>query len=92
MKGMTNDEIIVFNVIGKKYKQTSVSTEDRETQTLRSTDNAGYSVNLITSIIRLPLSWDLFSTSETDDRFYLSSNSTLSGAVSNIPLFWCSEL
>ena len=47
-----------FNVIGKKYNQTLVSDADRETPTLGSTDNAGNSVNLICSIIRLPSGWD----------------------------------
>ena len=48
----------IFNVIGKKHNQTSVSDADREMPTLRSMDNAGNSVNLVSSIIRLPSGWD----------------------------------
>ena len=58
MKEMTNDKIIMFNVIGKKNNQTSVSYADRKIPTLGSTDNAGNLVNLISSIIHLPLGWD----------------------------------
>ena len=47
-----------FNVIGKKYNQTLASDADREIPTLGSTDNAGNSVNLVSSIIRLPWGWD----------------------------------
>ena len=46
-------EIIRFYlIIGKKNNQSSVSDADRETETLGSTDNAGNSVNLVSSIIR----------------------------------------
>ena len=41
-----------FTVIGKKNNQTLVSDADREIPTLGSTDNAGNSVNLVSSIIR----------------------------------------
>ena len=43
-----------FNVIGKKNNQTSVSDAVREIPTLRATHNAGNSVNLVSSILRLP--------------------------------------
>ena len=48
-----------FNVIGKTNNQTLVSDADREIPTIRSTNNAGNSVNLVSGIIRLPLGWDL---------------------------------
>ena len=47
-----------FNVISKKYNQTSGSDADREIPTLGSTDNVGNSVNLVSGIIRLPSGWD----------------------------------
>ena len=60
----------MFNVIGKKNYQTSVSGEDREITSLRSTDNAENSVNLATlSPSRIGISR---SASESDIRFYLS--------------------
>ena len=46
------------NVIGKKNNQTSVSGADREISTLRSTDNARNTVNLVSGIIRVPSGWD----------------------------------
>ena len=49
---------IFFQIIGKKNNQSSVSGADRESPTLGSTDNAGNSVNLVSSIIRLPSGWD----------------------------------
>ena len=45
---------MVFNVIGKKKNQTSVSDADREIPTLGSTDNAWNSVNLVSGMIRSP--------------------------------------
>ena len=53
--------------MGKKNNQSSVSNADQEIPTLGSTDNAGNSVNLVSSIIRFP--WVAL---ETDDRFYLA--------------------
>ena len=47
-----------FFVIGKKNNQTSVPDADRQISTLRSTDNAENSVNLISGIIRLPSDLD----------------------------------
>ena len=47
-----------FNVIGKKNDQTLVSDADREIPSIGSTDNAGNSVNLVSSIICLPSGWD----------------------------------
>ena len=49
-----NDEqyLIIFNVIGNKNNQTSVSNADREIQTL------GSRVNLVSGIIILPSCWD----------------------------------
>ena len=44
VKETTNDEIIIFNVKGKKNNQTSVSNADLEIPTLGSTDNAGNEV------------------------------------------------
>ena len=58
MKEMTNDNSIIFNVIGKKNNQTSVSDVDREIPTFRSMDNARNTVNLISGIIRLHSGWD----------------------------------
>ena len=51
---MTN----IFNVIGKKDNQTSVSNADREIPTIRSTDNARNLVNIVSDIIHLPSVWD----------------------------------
>ena len=48
----------IFQRIGKKNNQSSVSDADREISTLGPTDNAGNSVNLVSSIIRLPSGWD----------------------------------
>ena len=48
----------MFNVMGKKNNQTSVSDADREIPTLGSTDNAENSVNLVSGIIRLPSGLD----------------------------------
>ena len=48
----------IFNVIGKKNNQTSVSDADQEIPTLGSTDNAGNPVNLVSGIIRLHSRWD----------------------------------
>ena len=55
-KNKGNDEcyLMIYNVIGKKNNQTLVSGADQEIPTLESTDNAGNSVNLVFSIIRLP--------------------------------------
>ena len=50
--------MIIFNVIGKKNNQISVSDADREIETLGSTDNAGNSANLVSGNIRLPSGWD----------------------------------
>ena len=50
--------MILFNVIGKKNNQTSVSDADKEIPTLGPADNAGNSVNLVFGIIRLPSGWD----------------------------------
>ena len=47
-----------FNVIGKKNNQISVSGPEREIPTLGSTDNAGKSVNSLSSILCLPSGWD----------------------------------
>ena len=52
-------ETSIFQRIGNKNSQSSVYDADREIPTLRSTDNAGNSINLM-------------SASETDDRFFLS--------------------
>ena len=49
---------LIFHRIGKKNNQSSVSDADREIPTCRSTDNAGNSVNLVSSIIHLPLGWN----------------------------------
>ena len=49
---------LIFQRIGKKNNQSSVSDADREIPTLGSTDNAGNSVNLVSGIIRLPSSLD----------------------------------
>ena len=57
MKQMTDDKYNC-NVIGKKNNQTSVSDADRDIQTLRSTDNAGNSANLVSDIICLLSGWD----------------------------------
>ena len=46
---MIKDNLIIFNVIGKKYYQTSVSDADQEIPILGSTDNG---------IIRLLSGWD----------------------------------
>ena len=48
-----------FNVMGKKNNQSSVSDADWEIRTLRSTDNVGNSVNLVSGIICLPSGWDI---------------------------------
>ena len=48
----------IFQRIGKTNNQSSVSDADREIPILRSTDNAGNSVNLVSGIIRLPSGWD----------------------------------
>ena len=48
----------IFPIIGWKTNQSSVSDADREIPTLRSTDNAGNSVNLVSEIIRSPSGWD----------------------------------
>ena len=48
----------MFNVICKKNNQTLVSNADREMPTFGSTDNTVNSVNLVSSIIRLPSGWD----------------------------------
>ena len=54
MKEMTdNNKITIFNVIGKENNQTS--DVDREIPTLKSTDNAGVSVKLVSGIIRFAL-------------------------------------
>ena len=45
---------LIFQRIGKTNNQSFVSNADREIPTLRSTDNAGNSVNLISNIIHLP--------------------------------------
>ena len=50
--------IKIFNVIDKKNNQTAVPDADRVVPTLGLTDNAGNSVNLDSSIIRLPSGWD----------------------------------
>ena len=63
--------ILIFNVIGKKNNQTSVSDADREIPTLGSTDNARNSVNLVSGINRYPRFGISLSESKTDDRFYL---------------------
>ena len=47
-----------FPVIGKKNNLTSVSDTDREIPTLGSTDNDRNTVNLVSTIIRLPSGWD----------------------------------
>ena len=49
----------IFQRIGKKNNQSSVTDADREITTLGSKDNAGNSVNLISGIIRSPSVWDL---------------------------------
>ena len=49
---------IFFYVLGKKNNQTLVSNADPEIPTLWSMDNAGNSINLVSSIIRLPSGWD----------------------------------
>ena len=46
--------------------------QTREIPTLRSTDNAGNSVNLVSGIVRLPSGWDFSVQLETDDRFYFA--------------------
>ena len=48
----------IFQILGEKNNQSSVSDADQEIQTLRPTDNAGNSINLVSGIIRLPLVWD----------------------------------
>ena len=50
--------IRVYSIIGKKNNRSSVSDADREIPTLRSMDNAGNLVNLVSCIIRLPSGWD----------------------------------
>ena len=50
--------INIFNVIGKENNQASDSDADREIPSFGLTDNAGNSVNLVSSNIRLPLDWD----------------------------------
>ena len=51
-------KVSIFQIIGKKNNQSSVSNEDREIPTLVSMDNAGISVNLVSGSIRLPSGWD----------------------------------
>ena len=65
-------KIQIFHRIGKKNKQTSVSNADQEIPTLRSTDNVGNLVNLVSPIILYPQVGLSLSASETEDRFYLS--------------------
>ena len=43
----------MFNIIGKKNNQTSVSDADQEIPTVGSTDTVGNSVNLVSGIVRL---------------------------------------
>ena len=45
---------MIYDARGKKNNQTSVSDADREIPTLKSTDNAANSVNLVPGIISLP--------------------------------------
>ena len=52
-KEMTGDNIIFFNVIGKKSNLSLIPDADRETPTLGSMDNAGNSVELVSGIIHL---------------------------------------
>ena len=52
---MMKSYLIIFNVIGN---QTLVSDADIDIPTLWSRDNAGNSVNLVSSMIRLPSGWD----------------------------------
>ena len=73
--------IILFNAIGKKNNQTSVSDAGRQIATLGSKDNAGKSVNLVSGIIRSPSGWDFSICSETDSGFYLSSHLCLLSSV-----------
>ena len=63
---------MIFNVVGKKNNQTSVSDEDREIPILGSTDNAGNSENLVSGISVYPRDGNSLFASETDVRFYLS--------------------
>ena len=51
-KSIRNDELrkIIFNVIGKKYNQTTIYDADREIPTIRSTDN--WEKNLISNFFR----------------------------------------
>ena len=64
--------MVIFNVIGKKNNQTSVSDADREIKTLESTDNAGKSLTSFPALSVYPWVGISLSASETDDRFYLS--------------------
>ena len=59
-------------MINKKNNQSSVSDADRKILTLRSMDNAGNSVNLVSGIICYPLIVTSRSASEFIDRVYLS--------------------
>ena len=43
--------------LGKKNNQTSVSDADLEIPTLKSADNAGNSVNLVSGVIHFPVGW-----------------------------------
>ena len=45
---------MIFQIIGKKKNQSSVSYADRQIQALGSTDNVRNSVNLLSRIFRLP--------------------------------------
>ena len=62
-------------MIGKKNNQLLVPGADQEIPTLGSMDNAGNSVNLISSIICLPSGWDFSVASEADDRFNFDTKS-----------------
>ena len=61
--------MIIFNIIGKKKNQTSVSAADWEIPTLGSTDNAG---NLVSGISVYPQVGISRSVSVIDVRFILS--------------------
>ena len=53
-------ETTIFLMIGKKNSQLSVSDADQQISTLGSTDNSRNSVDIVSTIICLPLGWDFF--------------------------------
>ena len=65
---MTTDN---FNIIGKKYNQTSVSDADREIRSLGLTDNAGNRVSALSIYPRVGIS---LSASETDEKILFVFN------------------